>query len=315
MKIVRWLVAALVFPLAACVTPAERQAPPPELAITIDDLPLHGPLPAGETPLEVAQRMAAALKAAGLPPVRGFTNGRWTEMQPETVQALEAWRSAGLPLGNHTWSHANLNSVTAEQFEEEIVRNEALLERLGRGSDWRWLRFPFLAEGDDPAKRAEVRAFLARRGYRIAAVTMDFGDWQFSAPYARCRDSGDAAGIAELERLYLESARLSIAFYRSLSRSLYARDIPYVLLMHVGALDSRMLPRLLALYREQGFRFVTLEEAERDSVYREDVDPSLPARMQSLEGRARAKGIALPPRADYGERLEAICRPAQAVSR
>jgi hypothetical protein len=30
-----------------------------------------------------------------------------------------------------------------------------------------------------------------------------------------------------------------------MSEQLYNRDIPYVLLMHIGAFDARMLPRLL----------------------------------------------------------------------
>ena len=80
-----------------------------------------------------------------------------------------------------------------------------------------------------------------------------------------------------------------------LSKALYGRDIPYVLLMHIGAFDARMLPRLLALYREEGFRFTTLPEAERDPAYAADVDPSLPPEPVGLVAKARAKGIAIPP--------------------
>jgi hypothetical protein len=47
----------------------------PEIAITIDDLPLHGPLPPGETALDVAQRTLAALQAAHVE-AYGFVNGQ-----------------------------------------------------------------------------------------------------------------------------------------------------------------------------------------------------------------------------------------------
>jgi peptidoglycan/xylan/chitin deacetylase (PgdA/CDA1 family) len=296
-----------VLALAACMTPSDRPGAAPEMAITIDDLPVHGPVPAGQTPFDVAREMTEALKANGVRTAYAFVNGRWTETNPDTLEALQLWRRAGVMLGNHSWSHANVNALDPPAYEEEIARNEPLLERLMAGEDWRWFRYPYLAEGDDPAKRSAVRAILARRGYRIAAVTMDFSDWQWTAPYARCRSLGDEVAIAELERLYLAAAEESVRFYRGLARSLYGRDIPYVLLMHTGAFDARMLPRLIALYRELGFRFVTLSEAERDPVYRDDVDPVRPAGFRSLEGRAIAKGIPLPPRTDFAARLVAIC--------
>lgn len=279
----------------------------PKLAITFDDLPLHGPIPENETPLLIARRMSAELKAAGLTNVMGMVNGRWTATQPDTIEALRAWRSAGLPLGNHTWSHPNLNQLTAAQFEQEIAENEPLLQQLDPSGDWKWLRYPFLVEGDDPAKRDEVRKFLAAHGYKIAAVTTDFGDWQWTAPYARCVAAHDQQGIDELKRLYMQSARESIAFDRVLSKTLYGRDIPYVSLMHIGALDSYMLPQLLDMYRKAGFRFVSIQEAERDPFYRSEVDPSLPAQPPNLEWTAIARGIKLPPRTDYAPLLAKVC--------
>jgi xylan 1,4-beta-xylosidase len=279
----------------------------PKIAITFDDLPLHGPIPEGETPLSIARRTTAALKADGLTNVMGMVNGRWTTTQPDTIEALRAWRAAGLPLGNHTWSHSNLNQITTAQFEQEIAENEPLLQKLEPNGDWKWLRYPFLAEGDDPTKRAEIRKFLASRGYKIAAVTADFGDWQWTAPYARCVAAHDERGIAVLKRLYMQSARESVTYERALSKALYGRDIPYVLLMHIGALDSHMLPQLLDMYRKAGFRFVSLPEAERHPFYRSDVDPSLPAEPVNLEWTAIARGIKLPAHTDYAPLLDKIC--------
>jgi peptidoglycan/xylan/chitin deacetylase (PgdA/CDA1 family) len=285
-----------------------NRSPMPLLAITVDDLPVHGELPPGETALGVAEQVIAALKAARVPEVYGFINGSWIERQPETEKVLRAWSDAGFPLGNHTWTHRDSNSASLAEYEEEIARNEPLLERLGRGRDWRFFRYPFLAEGEAPEKRSAVRALLARRGYRVADVTMDFSDWLWTAPYARCKAAGDEAAIATMEGAYLAAARDNIGFYRSLSRSLYQRDIPYVLLMHIGAFDARMLPRLLDLYRSEGFRFVSLAEAERDPFYREAMQPSLPAAPQGLEGRAAERRLPLPPRTSPAAMLDKLCR-------
>ncbi len=183
-----------------------------------------------------------------------------------------------------------------------------LLQRIGAGADWHWFRYPFLQEGTDPAKRAEVRRFLASHGYHIAQVTMDFADYAYNEPYARCLAKDDQAAVARLEQAYLDSARENARGFRTLSKALYGRDIPYVLLMHIGAFDAHMLPRLIALYRELGFRFVTLPEAERDPAYASDVDPSQPPEPVGLVAKARAKGIAIPSLYTANAILNDICR-------
>ena len=92
-----------------------------------------------------------------------------------------------------------------------------------------------------------------------------------------------------------------------MSQALYGRDIPYVLLLHIGAFEAKTLPQLLALYRAKGFEFVSLEEAVHDPYYRAYADPSLPA-PQDIEQQKWAKNLSLPQPKDYGPELEAICR-------
>ncbi len=97
---------------------------------------------------------------------------------------------------------------------------------------WRWFRYPFLAEGNDPAKRQDVRRFLASRRYRIAAVTMTYWDYEWNDAYARCRTTGDEASLARLEDAYLDAVKSGIDHWRRLSWAAHGRDIPYVLLTH-----------------------------------------------------------------------------------
>ena len=182
------------------------------------------------------------------------------------MAALEYWAGA-FPVGNHTWTHPNSTSSAAEAYSEEIARSEPSLERLSPGRDWHWFRYPFLAEGDDPAKRLAVRQFLASRDYRIAGVTMDFNDWKYNDAYARCAAKGDQAAIARLEEDWLDAVRYNAEESRTVAKAVYGGDIPYVLLAHIGSFDARMFPRTLALYREMGFRFVSLEEAQNHPAY------------------------------------------------
>lgn len=281
---------------------------PPRIAITFDDLPAHGPLPSGETRVEIASKILNALRDAHVPPTYGFVNGELIEKHPEDVAVLREWRAAGNPLGNHTWSHMNLDEHSLSEFEQDVTRDEPVLAKWMPDEDWRWFRFPFLAEGNKSAKQADFRAFLAQRGYKIAAVTMSFGDYLWNEPYARCKAKDDAAAIESLEASYLASAEETVAYDRQISHALYGRDIPYVLLMHVGAFDAEMLPRLLRLYRDDGFEFVILSEAERDQFYRAATDLKLPAGPDSLEGTMNERHLTLPERTNFAAQLDSMCR-------
>lgn len=278
------------------------------IAITFDDLPAHGPLPPGETRIEVAHKVIRALKAARVPPTYGFVNGIRVQEDPSTGAVLAAWRTAGFPLGNHTWSHVNLNQVSLQQYQDEIAKDEPLLKLQMDGGDWHWFRFPYLAEGDTPEKKMGVRVYLAQHGYKIAGVTMSFADYNWNEPYARCMEKHDMRAVAGLERGYLQAARESITYYRNISQILYGHDIPYVLLMHIGAFDARMLPRLLQLYKAKGFIFVPLPEAEQDPFYKYDTDPKLLPGPDMLEQVMAQRHWALPSHPNWGGDLAKVCR-------
>jgi peptidoglycan-N-acetylglucosamine deacetylase len=295
----KWLLFTLM--LAATVHSAHAQ----QIAFTWDDLPSHSALPPGETRVEVGKKIVSAMKE----PVYGFMNGLRTEDEPLSTPMLKEWRDAGLPLGNHTWSHMNLNQRSLADWEADVLKNEPLLQTyMGKSDDWHWLRYPYLAEGDTAEKRDAARKFLAEHGYRIAAVTMSFADYLYNEPYARCVAKNDATAIAQLEKSYLDAADANLGYARAMSKALYGRDIPYVLLMHVGALDARLLPRLLQLYRQRGVTFVSLEDAEKDSFYANDLNLSLPAMPDSLEQAMQARGLPLPARPHSDLDVNTVCR-------
>jgi len=303
-----WLgrIRLLVSALAVLATVASARAQ--QIAFTWDDLPAHSALPLGETRVEIGRKLLTAMKEAHLPPVYGFVNGSLAEKEPRSTPMLKEWHDAGFPLGNHTWSHMNLNQHSLAEWEADTLKNEGLLKSYMGSEDWHWLRYPNLAEGDTPEKREGARKFLAEHGYKIAAVTMSFGDYLYNGPYARCVAKKDAASIAQLEASYLAAADTTIDYTRAMSKTLYGRDIPYVLLMHVGALDARMLPRLLKLYSDKGFSFVSLQDAEKDPFYKNDLDLSLPPVPDTLEESMRAHNLALPTRPAPTVDLNTICQ-------
>jgi hypothetical protein len=81
-----------------------------------------------------------------------------------------------------------------------------------------------------------------------------------------------------------------------------------VLLLHVGAFDAKMLPELIALFRQRGFQFVTLPQAESDPAYSLDPDIAFPGGGLLLELQATQRKTPqpnVPP--DRQAQLDAMC--------
>jgi peptidoglycan-N-acetylglucosamine deacetylase len=290
--------------LIALVAPAWGQT----MAVTFDDLPAHGPLPPGTTRLQITQSILGTLRREKLPPVYGFINGGRGAEDPGSHSVLKAWRKAGEPLGNHTWAHLDLNAESPEEFGTEVLKNEPSLASLMGKEDWHWLRYPFLHEGDTLEKRRVVRAWLLARGYKVAEVSMDFEDYLWNAPFARCVAKHDEPSIQKLHDSYLAVADQYYGVFRELSQLLYGRDVKYVLLMHVGAFDARMLPELLTLYRAKGVRFISLPDAMSDPAYQDDPDIGEAAGGTFLELMMQNRKIKFPPNSKPYKELETMCR-------
>ena len=137
---------------------------------------------------------------------------------------------------------------------------------------------------------------------------MDFEDYLWNEPYARCAAKGDTVAIQRLHDTYLATAASYIETYRTMAKTLYGREMPYVLLLHAGAFDARMLPELLALYRSRGFRFISLPEAERDPAYAEDPDFGYHGGGALTEQLTAKRGLKFPVNTKPYQELEATCR-------
>jgi peptidoglycan/xylan/chitin deacetylase (PgdA/CDA1 family) len=279
------------------------------VALTFDDLPAHSALPPGMSRADVARGILAALEARRVPPSYGFVNAKSLEARPENAEVLRLWRAAGHPLANHTYSHIDLNASSAQAFQADVIANEKTLRDFMGEDGWRWLRFPYLRAGDTAEKRGAVAAFLKQRRYRVAEVTLNFDDWAYNEPYARCAAKQDAAGIEELKRSYETRAAASLSDGQAAAKRVYGRDIAHVMLLHIGAFQTLMLPKLLELLDARGFKVVTLAEAEADPAYAEDPGLPMASGATLLEQMIAVRKLA-PVSRDGGPpaRLSEICR-------
>ena len=265
-----------------------------KVAITFDDLPLNGDLPPGMTRVEIVGNTLAVLKMLHVPAVYGFVNAKKLEENTDAAEALKLWADAE-PVGNHTYGHMDLNANPAEAFEREIEEDEPVLELVAaKDANWHWLRFPFLREGDTVEKRRAVRAFLDAHHYRVAQVTLDWEDYLWNSAYARCVAKNDAKSIAWLRSSYLDTESAYLDSGREMAKLVYGHDINHVLLLHLGAFSSTILPEALGLLEKKGFKLVTLEEAESDPAYGTDPDAGSKYGGTLLEEWMEARKIKYP---------------------
>jgi len=256
--------------------PAPSGPAPVPIAVTFDDLPEHGPSLPSQSVVDIHRKILDTLAAHHVPQVYGFINGARLETQPEGRRVLELWRDAGHPLGNHTWAHEDIGVVGAAAAIRDIDRNDQLLAEIMGDSPAarrarRVFRYPFLRQGRDRQTLDAVRAHLGEQGYRIAEVTVDFGDWAYNRPFVRCSEAHDEAAIATLRWNYARRGLEFLQWSEAAARVIWGRSIHHVLLLHTGSFDAVMLDELLTTYEKGGARWVTLDEALDDPIYHEDV--------------------------------------------
>lgn len=299
----------LLAALAALTVSAATANAGGQVALTFDDLPVHGPVPAGVSRTVLLTQITNTLANAGAPPTYGFVNAKSLEDDANHRAALEAWRAAGHPLANHTYSHMSLQETDVAGYRAEVIANEPILQALMGEEDWHWFRYPYLREGESLEKRNAVRELLEARGYRIAQVTIDFQDWAYNGPYVRCFEKRDFAAIAELKANYLARADERLTASEQASQRLYGRNIKHVMLLHVGAFQPVMLPHLFELLERRGYDIVTLQEAQSDPAYAVDPGLELPYGTSFLQQMSLRKDL---PSMGYDaeglRRLEGLCQ-------
>lgn len=245
----------------------------PVVALTFDDLPAAGGLPDDDTREAIATRLTKELLANHLKGVYGFVTAVDLDDDPDTHAALRVWRAAGMKIGNHTWSHPALSDVTAADYIHEIAEDEPEVAKYAGRTNWHYFRYPYLEEGDTVAKHEAVRDWLRAHGYKVAEVSLNFNDDDWSDPYIRCVAKHDEAGIAWLKQSYMASAKEFIRRGRERQKAAFGHEIPNVLLLHATAFTTLMVPDLIQMLKQEGFRFASLEKVERNRAY--SIDPKV----------------------------------------
>lgn len=269
------------------------------VAVTFDDLPM--PARNGSKKCDPAsvlrdnRRLLDAISEEKMPATGLVTGSRFcgSDDDPVLREIFELWLESGHDLGNHSYSHRDLNAVSLDWYVSDITRNQTLIEEALEkdGQNRRWFRAPLLHMGDTNAKKRGLEGYLEEHGYSLAPVTIDNQEWVFAAVYEHALRKGNQELAARIVDGYVEHLDENFAYYEKLSEQLFDRQIAQVLLLHANALNTDHLDRVAAMLRDRGYRFVSLEEAVGDPAYDHEDSYVGPRGLSWLQRWALAQGI------------------------
>ena len=250
--------------MGAGQTSAAAQARP-QVAITIDDFGLQNLSEA--MALKRSRAMLIALRTASNLKAAGFICGSRVDNEIGK-KVLDEWNQAGHILGNHTYSHWYYPNKTVEEFSEDIIRAEALLQSY---SQYRKLfRFPYLKEGNTLERRDRLRGFLKQRGYRIGHVTIDASDW-FVDQRLRARiEKEPRADLGPYRNYYLEHIWDRSLYYHELGKKVLNRNVRHTLLIHFNMLNELFLGDLLRMFKSKGWDLIDANVAFQDPIFAQE---------------------------------------------
>ncbi len=193
----------------------DRLGRPKLIALTFDDGPY-----AVTTPLLLDALHDLHVRATF------FLIGRDAEQFPELVRRIEGY---GNEIGNHTYSHPNLDELAPGAVRAELVKGRVVLLHLAHDPSIRSLMRP--PHGRYTEETVDVAQSL---GYHVVLWTEDPGDWQ-------------TLTVAQIAHSIEDHA-----------------TAPSIVLLHNGKLATvQALAQIVPAFRSNGFQFVTVGELLR----------------------------------------------------
>lgn len=229
-----------------------------EIAITIDDLPFVGSTNGDAKKLQREHdRFMAMLQsltdrnvpATGFIIANSIEKGQW--------ELLEAFRNAGMTLGNHTWSHKSLGTMAADKYIADVSKADSVLTPIMTTP--KYFRYPYLAEGRGE-KRESVHAWLSEHDYLIAPVTVDSKDFIFNNQLYAIAYRARERNLPALKKRYLAYIWRQTERAEAQAFKRHPGVSRQILLIHANLLNSHALGDIIDMYQSHGYKVVSLDE-------------------------------------------------------
>jgi peptidoglycan/xylan/chitin deacetylase (PgdA/CDA1 family) len=235
-----------------------------KICITFDDLPMVR-VPDRDERRAITDRILAALDEFNVE-AAGFVIGDNIE---DDVDLLRSWLEAGHVLGNHTYSHADLNEVPADLYIRDIKKGQDAIEDVlvELRQAGRYFRYPFLHYGNTYDTKKKVADYLEKEGYAVAHVTVDPEDFAYNLQYEKIYQSADSIDFVQLGNEYIDHIMDCLHEAEKLAQDVMGRKIKHIVLLHANRINGAFLSDLLSELSAEGYTFISLDEALADPVY------------------------------------------------
>ncbi|WP_370088988.1 polysaccharide deacetylase family protein [Ekhidna sp.] len=232
-----------------------------QVAITIDDFPFREMgLPKEEVPAMIS-KLYDHLDRYGIK-ATGFLNSN--RIDDETSSTLQDFLNRGHEFGNHTHRHSNVDQVGAQRFIADIDSGKMMGKEFINST---YFRYPYLRRGNTLERRDSVYTYLAQNGYKIAHVSIDNNEWIYNRDFVRAKLKMRPRDVDSIKNAYLDHMKEVSISYENKAQKLTGRSVKHILLIHANPINAECLGDLLKWYTEQGWGFISLEEALKDPIY------------------------------------------------
>lgn len=220
------------------------------ISITIDDLPFVGEY------RNFHLNMMIETMTKQQVPATGFIIA--SEVRKDNWEILRKFRDAGFSLGNHTLTHPNLSKLSSKEYTREIQESDAILEPVLTHP--KFFRYPYLSMSTGK-KREDILCLLAQNDYQVAPISVDSKDFVFNQRLLAVPEMNRRAYLEELKPFYLDFIWQQTLRAEEHNQYHHTPQQAQILLIHANLLNAYVLPDIINLYKEQGYTFVSLEDA------------------------------------------------------
>ena len=244
-----------------------------DICITVDDLPVATTIfKDNETGKYITNKLLSTFKKYKVVALGSVNSGKMVidgKLDTIRLSFLKQWLDSGMMLANHTYSHKDYNKINFDEFRKDIEDGELYLKELlkSKGQELKYFRHPFLYRGYTKEKADTLQKFLDSIGYTVAPVTIDNADYLFAFAYENAKSHKNELLCKKIGDDYIEYMDSVLKYYEVQSVKLLGYNPEHILLCHASILNADYMDRLLEMYVKNGYKFITIEEALKDSCY------------------------------------------------
>ena len=237
---------------------------PKEVALSFDDAPVASSLHFNS--VQRTRKLVRSLRKQNVSSVMVFANPCKNSNIDNMMRRLKIYKKAGHYIGNHTCNHPRLDKFGFEAFTKDVEKADRLLQPLFPKQ--KFLRFPYLNEGNKPELRDKMRTWLAQNSYRNAPITGDNEDPTFSKKINDAKQLGKKIDYAAVKRLFVDHIISSLECNNKLAIETIGRSPRHMLLLHEADATVMFIEDLITELRRRNWKIIDPIEAYEDPLYK-----------------------------------------------